>query len=950
MMLFCKYKILGRNNCFIIVFLFFYVSVNSQCPDKTFLEKRIVSSYTDTAKSTTKQLAEFFSYLGKTQNCPNQNDSTHSRLIYRIAVLHAQLGDYLNAIKYCRESINIITSNPDKKVVSFKDLPGHYYWLSEYYAKLNLSNERIAALDSCYTVAIRIRYIDASATQALYKLGEYYFDIGDYNQAIDYMHQCESLSKELSPEYKIYFSSFLSSSILWQVKGLLELKKYEEAERLLTSRIDECKRSGQINNLGTIYSQFAELQMRKNNFQKAIEFYHKSFASDKKAGNNFNCRQILKEMGYGVYFQHFHDGNKAMAYYLEALNIANKDQSLRSKDAMESLDIFRLMGKVFVQKRQFDSAHYYFQLAYRQIDTKINAWNVLHYPQAEILQTKKIYYLTSLIIDEADAYRNQYEFTNQSSALEKSIRIYKIADQFLDKIKLEQDDLQSKLFWRSDSKRLYENAITACYLNNNPNDAFYFFERSRSVLLSDQLNEQRWLGEGDISKQSQLQKEILAKERELTDLDNNSSQYNELKNELFTRKEELYKLKEHIKQNNPLYYQNFLDSAVLNTSTLNQSILKNHDALIELFSGDSAVYVLAVTRQKSYLQKINKDDFDRLAEAYRNFISNPDLLNRKFDEFTSVSSQLYQLVFQKINLPAGRIIISPDGKSFPFEALITNKQYHTYFIDDHAVSYTYSAHYLLNQFATNSANSSYTFMGMAPVQYSKLPPLLGSDQSLHSIKNYFANITTLTGNNASRNNFLHDYFKYKIIQLYTHATDSGSTGEPVIYFSDSSLSLSDLFYENKPSTSLIVLSACETANGKLYNGEGVFSFSRQFAALGIPSSISNLWNADNESSYKITELFYKYVSKGLPLDVALQKAKKEFKEISSKESSLPYYWAAPILIGQTNKIPLQKEFPWKWAGAGAFLIVLITTGVWLWKRRITPYQTIPPKKEIAIQK
>ena len=36
-----------------------------------------------------------------------------------------------------------------------------------------------------------------------------------------------------------------------------------------------------------------------------------------------------------------------------------------------------------------------------------------------------------------------------------------------------------------------------------------------------------------------------------------------------------------------------------------------------------------------------------------------------------VSKQLYQLIFRDEKLPKGRIVISPDGQYFPFEALIT---------------------------------------------------------------------------------------------------------------------------------------------------------------------------------------------------------------------------------------------------------------------------------------
>ncbi len=143
---------------------------------------------------------------------------------------------------------------------------------------------------------------------------------------------------------------------------------------------------------------------------------------------------------------------------------------------------------------------------------------------------------------------------------------------------------------------------------------------------------------------------------------------------------------------------------------------------------------------------------------------------------------------------------------------------------------------------------------------------------------------------------------YRIIQLYTHAADSSSSGEPVIYFCDSALYLSELIPEKKPATRLIVLSACETGNGKLYQGEGVFSFNRGFAALGIPASIINLWAVENESTYRITELFYKYVSEGMPTDMALQKAKLDFIKSSSGERKLPYYWAAPVFVGKTETL------------------------------------------------
>ncbi|MEJ0083696.1 MAG: CHAT domain-containing protein [Puia sp.] len=237
-----------------------------------------------------------------------------------------------------------------------------------------------------------------------------------------------------------------------------------------------------------------------------------------------------------------------------------------------------------------------------------------------------------------------------------------------------------------------------------------------------------------------------------------------------------------------------------------------------------------------------------------------------------------------------------------------------YFVRDHAVSYTYSARYLLMQFDDNQSERPGNFLGLAPVRYSSrfsLATLEGSDLSLSKIRSYFNKSRNFVASDATRNNFLLHYSHYEIIQLYTHASDTSILNEPVIYFSDSILYLSDLIPENKPETKLIVLSACETGIGRFYQGEGVFSFNRGFASLGIPSSITNLWSVDNESTYQITELFYKYLSTGMTIDIALQRAKLDFMKNSSKQHQLPYYWAATILAGKSDAIEFEKFHWWK---------------------------------------
>jgi CHAT domain-containing protein len=82
-------------------------------------------------------------------------------------------------------------------------------------------------------------------------------------------------------------------------------------------------------------------------------------------------------------------------------------------------------------------------------------------------------------------------------------------------------------------------------------------------------------------------------------------------------------------------------------------------------------------------------------------------------------------------------------------------------------------------------------------------------------------------------------------------------------------------------------------------------------------------------------LFYKYLSRGLPSDVALQKAKKEFrKTISSKEQDMPSYWAASVVIGQSNAVISEKPSQWQWlALIGVILFLFLFFGIKKFRKR-----------------
>lgn len=191
-------------------------------------------------------------------------------------------------------------------------------------------------------------------------------------------------------------------------------------------------------------------------------------------------------------------------------------------------------------------------------------------------------------------------------------------------------------------------------------------------------------------------------------------------------------------------------------------------------------------------------------------------------------------------------------------------------------------------------------------------------------------ILTVIEPHATKVQFLRSAPTARAIQLFTHAEAGPTeTAEPTIYFQDAPLRLSELNQTEGFDAQLLVLSACKTGVGQNQRGEGVFSLARGFAALGIGSTVTTLWNVEDQPTYELTKLFYRYLEDGLPKDEALQSAKLEWIEKGGKADALPSQWAGMILVGDVQ--PLARNcYPLILGGVAVLLIV--GGGVW-WRRK-----------------
>ncbi|MGI9328875.1 MAG: CHAT domain-containing protein [Pseudomonadales bacterium] len=119
---------------------------------------------------------------------------------------------------------------------------------------------------------------------------------------------------------------------------------------------------------------------------------------------------------------------------------------------------------------------------------------------------------------------------------------------------------------------------------------------------------------------------------------------------------------------------------------------------------------------------------------------------------------------------------------------------------------------------------------------------------------------------------------------------------------------------------LVTLSACETALGTDYPGEGLIGLTRAFHYAGASSVLASLWRVDDRSTSHLMTRFYTYLKAGMPLADALQQAQIAMirgalhadggarswmhaiqrwfsDEASQANHAHPYHWAGFMLNG-----------------------------------------------------
>jgi CHAT domain-containing protein len=103
-------------------------------------------------------------------------------------------------------------------------------------------------------------------------------------------------------------------------------------------------------------------------------------------------------------------------------------------------------------------------------------------------------------------------------------------------------------------------------------------------------------------------------------------------------------------------------------------------------------------------------------------------------------------------------------------------------------------------------------------------------------------------------------------------------------------------------TELVTLSACDTGQGDIRTGEGVYGLQRALIVAGARSTLLSLWKVPDEATCAFMVRFYSLLRQGMGRSEALLSVQQEFRRHEVLAWRHPHYWAAWQLVGDWRPI------------------------------------------------
>lgn len=750
-------------------------------------------------------------------------------------------------------------------------------------------------------------------------LGIIYYELGDYKKAITYYDSAIYIFKKIE-NYKQEITTQLN---LMEVYATLKTNVHTEAFLAALNRLNT------IDNLYKLKDR-DKLKMHfytgvffgfLNDYVKAKENYNIALNLSKKIKDSTLIFKTLINLGII---------NKKEGHLDVSKVIFDKASQYNKNDRKRKASLYNNIADVFKKERNYKKA----LVNYNKAIDEITGNNNLSQEYLNILPNKVD--LLGYIIDKANLLMLVNTNNKDTVSLKHALDIYTIADQLVDNIYFESREDFSKLFWRQKADNFYTNATEAAYLLNKPDTAFYFIEKSKALLLLENItaNKAKLLAEfpeAIINREYKLLSTIKKTETELHTLKSTTPTkiIDDLKDQVFTGRQTYTNFIDSLETAYPKYHS-FKKKIEIYDAQKVQKSLDGNTILLQYKLTTDKGFVSLITKDETSIHQLNNvAQLHNILVQYKDILSRPlvNIADQKL--YKTIAYQLFNELFPFLAdefhiYNNKKLIIIPDQTlSFlPFEALITDQNQDitsAYLINLYEISYAYSYSSLM---IGNDQDYETDFYAISPSSFkdNSLTDLPILPETALNLKALF-NTKIISHKAATKQQFLEAYGHSKIVHISTHG--GLEDNQPWIAFNDKKLMLNDIYFKNQHAN-LVLLSACKTSQGELKKGEGIMSVARGFINTGSSSVVSSLWDINQKSTNQIVTTFYTHLKKGASKSEALRTAKLAYiNKYKGTSDASPFYWSALVLTGNSDVIFQNYNAIWYTLATLIILIFLV---------------------------
>lgn len=719
-------------------------------------------------------------------------------------------------------------------------------------------------------------------------LGNLYTIVGDYDNAENTIKQYFYIASiDKNSEQKA--AAILNLSNVYQNTGKIDEAIILLEKTIKTEKLSSTEKGKLLSNLGNNY-------FLSKNYKKAEKAFELSVVELKKDASQsemlFNSYRNLSSL----YLES--NPSKSIKYFEKAKEVFYKIENIEPRKKASFLLVETKM--LFNQEK--------FQEAKKKISDVFKL--LLPNYSNTILPNKNALNAETILLDALDLQATLFLAENQPKKALESYALSFHVEELLQSLLMHEN---SKIINQIRNRNRTEKCITIYYsLFRKENKisylekAFELQEKTKAAVLEQEIAKNKVISKEEklIYEQLQNWKNTILKEQQKLDYADIS-----VINQAIKKQNELMLLLKSKQSNQIEKAKSFKISELY-------SRLSNDEAvMVEYFFGQEKIYIFTIQNSTVKLEEINSDVTSKII-SFLNYFSNAEKITNDVSSFNRDAFSVYKMLKLPTKSTNQNLIIVPDGilNFLPFETLITKESKTTnfakmhYLLNDFAVGYNNSATFYLNAIPFKHAKE--TILGVFPVFENSALELAFSKKEMQNLQKNFKGIY-LENEKATFKNFSTNAPNFSILHLSTHAS-SGDIIEPAsIRFYEQEILYSELYHLNI-NPDLVVLSACETGIGKLYNSEGAMSVARGFQFAGAQNLLFSLWKVNDYTTSVFMEKFYRNIQNGKSYFEANHQAKLDFLKSSripnAKKS--PYYWSAFVYYGTIESKESTNYFLW----------------------------------------